>query len=332
MTDWMRSRPKRDLILALTVAGVFALGTGAFMFGSFGPGGHHRASYVYETASAGGVLYDQSFDVSPGALLVVKVSDFDVVISSHSGRQAEVMLRVDEDEEYSGDALERMGFRVERTSEGIEITTESRGRGNWDLDDLDGTLHVTVPTRFDVQVQTGDGDVAVESIEGSVMLRTGDGDIALGGATGSEVMIQTGDGDVAVGGTASRHIVIQTGDGDVALGRLDAEDVQVRTGDGDILIEDLSGSLRASTGDGDVMLHIDEFAGVQITTGDGDVTLYAPASLAADISIIGEDLFLSDVFALPAQLEGRKFEGSLNGGGPELSVRVGDGSIRIIER
>jgi len=328
--DWLRNRPKRDLMLALTVAGVFALGMGAVMFGFLSRADHHRASYSHEHASAGGVLFDQSFDVSPGALLVVKVSDFDVVISSHSGRQAEVMLRVDEDEEYSGNALEQMGFRVERTSEGIEITTESEGWGDWD--DLDGTLLVTVPTRFDVQVQTGDGDVAVESIEGNVMLRTGDGDIALGGATGSDVMIQTGDGDVAVGGTASRHITIQTGDGDVALGRLDAEDVQVRTGDGDILIEELSGSLRASTGDGDVMLHIGDFTGVQITTGDGDVTLYAPASLAADVSIIGGELVLGEAFALPAQLEGRRLEGSLNGGGPELSVRVGDGTIRIIER
>jgi nitrogen regulatory protein PII len=320
------------LVLALAIAGVFALGLGAMMRGLLLRADHFSHSYEhsYEHESGGGVLFDESFDVSPGALLVVKVSNLDVAISSHESRQVEVVLRADDDEEFSGNALEAMGFSVERTSEGIEISTDSESRGH--RDDLDGTLHITVPTRFDVQVQTGDGDVSVESIEGVVMLRTGDGDIALGGAMGAEVMIQTGDGDVAVGATVSRQIMIQTGDGDVALGRLEAEEVQVRTGDGDILIEELSGALRASTGDGDVMLHIREFAGVQITTGDGDVTLYVPADLAADVSIVGEELFLGEAFALPAQLEGRKIEGLLNGGGPELSVRVGDGTIRLIER
>lgn len=329
MIDWLRNRPKRDLVLALAVAGVFALGLGAAMRGLFHRVSHYSAEYSHQYESSGGALFDQSFDVSPGALLVVKVSDLDVAVSSHDSRQVEVVLHGD-DEEYSGHAIEEMGFTVERTSEGIEISTESSDWSDWD--GFDGTLQITVPTRFDVQVQTGDGDVAVESIEGVVMLRTGDGDIALGGASGAEVMIQTGDGDVAVGATASRDIRIQTGDGDVALGALRAEEVQVRTGDGDIVIEDLSGALRASTGDGDVMLHIREFAGVQITTGDGDVTLFAPSSLAADISIVGGELVLADAFELPAQLDGRKLEGTLNGGGPELSVRVGDGTIRLIER
>lgn len=329
MIDWLRNRPKRDLVLALVVAGVFAVGMGAVVRGLIGVN-QYSSSYSYEHEASGGILFDEAFDVSPGALLVVKVSDFDVTVSAHESRQVEVLLRVDEDEHYSGNALEEMGFRVERTSEGIEITTESDRWSDWD--DLDGTLHITVPSRFDVQVQTGDGDVAVESIEGSVMLRTGDGDVALGGASGPSVMIQTGDGDVAVGGTVSNEIRIQTGDGDVALGSLEAEEVQIRTGDGDILIEDLSGALRASTGDGDVMLHIGRFAGIEITTGDGDVTLYAPAGLAADVSIVGEELMLGEAFALPAQLEGRRIEGMLNGGGPRLSVRVGDGTVRIVER
>lgn len=277
--------------------------------------GHYTAEYASDHASGGGVVFDRDYDVSAGALLVVRVADVDVAVRSHSGSNASVRLMVGEDEGWSEDALEEMGFRVERTSEGIEITTESNGRGDWRYghDDYDMRLEVTVPRRFDVQIQTGDGDIAVEAIEGSVQLHTGDGDIALEGAVGSEVLIQTGDGDVV-------------------LGRIEAGEVQVRTGDGDILIEELSGALRASTGDGDVMVHLARFEGLQVTTGDGDVTLYAPPGLAADLDFVGEEFFLDDAFALSAQLNTRRLEGALNGGGPSLSVRVGDGTIRLIER
>ena len=330
MIEWIKTRSKRDLVLSLVIAGAFFVLAGAFVRGMIGTT-HYGELHSHAEESYGGFLFDESYAVAEGALLVVRVSDLDVVVSTTSGREATVRLSGDDGEHVSRSDLEAMGFRVERTSEGLEITTEGSDRG-WDGDDFDGTLMVTVPTRFDVQVRTGDGDVAVESVEGSVMLHTGDGDIALGGAMGSDVMIQTGDGDVAVGGVGSADIRIQTGDGDVALGRLQAEQVQVRTGDGDILIEDLSGALKASTGDGDVMLHIGDFRGVEISTGDGDVTLYAPASLAADVSIIGGELSLGDAFALPATIEDRRVEGQLNGGGPDLRIRVGDGMIRLIER
>lgn len=329
MIEWIKTRSKRDLVLSLVIAGVFFVLTGAFVRGLISER-HHVSGHNYEYEYSGGMLFDESFAVAPGALLVVRVSDLDVVVSTTSGREATVRLDLDEGEGVSGNALEAMGFRVERTSEGLEITTEGNDRG-WH-DDFDGTLMVTVPTQFDVQVRTGDGDVAVESVEGSVMLNTGDGDIALGGALGPEVMIQTGDGDVAVGGVGSADIKIQTGDGDVALGRLEAEQVQIRTGDGDIVIAEMSGALKASTGDGDVMLHVGSFQGVEISTGDGDVTLYAPSSLAADVSIIGGELVLGEAFALPARIEDRRVEGQLNGGGPNLRIRVGDGTIRLIER
>jgi len=332
-------------VLALAIAGGAILAAGAVTRNVL-LADHHTARYDFdfdfdhgsgggfEQGSGGGVVFDQSYDVTAGERLVVKIADVDVSVASHDGSGASVRLTADEDAGSAAQVLEAIGFRVERTGEGIEITSGSDHGRHWrhDADDYDLQLEVTVPREFDVQIQTGDGDVSVDAIEGSVTLRTGDGDIALDGAAGSDVTIQTGDGDVAVGSSSSEDVRVQTGDGDIALGTLDANDVQVRTGDGDILIEDLSGALRASTGDGDVMLHIGRFDGLEVQTGDGDVTLYAPAGLAANVQMIGEEFFLGDAFELPAQPGARKLEGMLNGGGPKLSVRVGEGSIRLIER
>lgn len=331
MLDWLRTRSRRDLVLSLVIAGAFALLVGTVIASS--SRSVHVSEYAFEDSHAGGTLFDRDFQVAPGARLLVEVSDVDVAISTSRGSSASVRVELDDDEPAPSDLLERLGFSVERTSEGLQITTESDGHG-WrsDHDDYDLRLDVRIPARFDVFVRTGDGDVTVAGVEGIVQLQTGDGDIALGSASGPEVMIRTGDGDVALGAVSSRRVQVQTGDGDVALGPIEAGDVTVRTGDGDIAIGELSGALRASTGDGDVMVRLGAFAGLQISTGDGDVTIVAPADIAANVDLTGEEFFLGESFALPAELDTRRLRGSLNGGGPELSVRVGDGTIRIIER
>lgn len=332
MLEWLRTRSKRDLVLSLVIAGAFAMLASVVTLRLI-RAPSFVSEYAFDGSDAGGVVFDRRFDVAPGARLIVRVSDIDVAVSTTPGSEASVRVEMDDGEAASSDVLERIGFTVRRTSEGLEITTESDG-SRWQGmgDDYDLSLMVEIPSRFDVDVRTGDGDVAVAGIEGRVHLQTGDGDIALASAMGPDVLIQTGDGDVALGSVKSGDVGIQTGDGDVVLGPIDAGDVTVRTGDGDIAIQELSGALRASTGDGDVMVRIGRFAGLEIHTGDGDVTLAAPAGLAADLDLVGTEFFLADAFALPGQLDTRRLTGRLNGGGPELSVRVGDGTIRVVER
>jgi len=259
----------------------------------------------------------------------VHVGDVDVAVSNGSG-EAQVILRID-DHEASADLLDDLGFEVEASSGRLTIRTEERDR-SWRDHDYDLSLEVTVPGDFDVYVQTGDGDVSVGSFTGDVQVQTGDGDVAVGWSAGSVLRVQTGDGDIAVAGAESRTVHMQTGDGDVTAASLSAEEITIRTGDGDIDIQDLSGALRASTGDGDVQVRVTRFEGIEIQSGDGDITVFAPVGISADVRFIGSDFLIGEGFALPVRIEGRTAEGILNGGGPELSIRVGDGTIRLIER
>ncbi len=314
MLEWLRNRPRRDLIFALTIAGGFALLI-ATVVPAMVRTVDHTVEYEFHSSGAQEVVYDQTFDVSSGGRLVVELGDFDVSIGTASGSEAHVRVLMNADASSAQEVLEQLGFAVDATGGELRITTAPRRhRDGWKHPhNLGLGVEVTVPSRFDVTVQTGDGDVAVESIEGTVELQTGDGDIALERVTGPHVRIQTGDGDVYADG-------------------LETESLRVQTGDGDILIEELAGALSASTGDGDVQVAIARFEGLQIQTGDGDVSLHLNPGIRADIDIIGESFHIADAFALPVRLQNRRIEGSLNGGGPRLSVRVGDGTISLIER
>ena len=332
MLTWLRARSRRDLVLALAVAGGFVLIVGTVARAVVHRAGH--GLHVVEHRGGGSVAYDRDFEVGSNGRLEVQLGDVDIRIRSGPAGEARVVLHMDGESVDAREVLEEMGFRVEETGGGLRIREDSEDRwGDRDdrYEDVDLTLEVTVPRGFDVVARTGDGNVAVASFEGSIEVQTGDGDIAIEEAGGSGVRLQTGDGNVAISRASRGEVRIQTGDGDIAVGRV-AGSLEARTGDGDIHIEELSGELRASTGDGDVQVTLARFEGLEIRTGDGNVTIFADRSIRADVELSGGDFFLDEAFAMPAQLDSHRLEGALNGGGAPLDVRVGDGTIRLVER
>jgi hypothetical protein len=69
----------------------------------------------------------------------------------------------------------------------------------------------------------------------------------------------------------------------------------------------------------------------RIQTGDGSVRLRIPKNLAADVEAHTGDGSIH--FPLPVMINSGKsehnFQGKLNGGGPALVLRTGDGSITV---
>ena len=179
-------------------------------------------------------------------------------------------------------------------------------------------LIVSVPRDVNVIARSGDGSIKIERVNGRFELRTGDGSIRAVDV-GGELVLDTGDGSVTVEGARGR-LEVDTGDGGVNVaGRLTA--VKLHTGDGSIVYRAEPGSEMSDNW--------------EITTGDGGVTLYLPATFGAEIDAhtgdgaIRNDL---DIVGGPEQERGenrRTLRGRLGGGGREIRVRTGDGTIRL---
>ena len=331
MLHWIRTRSRRDLILSVLIAGGFFFGVTAFLTRGIHVADGARYETKYE--NRGGAAYERDFEMRSTGELEIQVGDADVSVGASRGDDARLVLYVDGDEVSSEAAIEELGFEIETGSDFLGIRSREDRDWDWYESGADVSIEVTVPSGFDIDVRTGDGDIAVGSFDGAVNLTTGDGDVAIERASGSALRVQTGDGDVAVSGAVGGDVRIQTGDGDVAADYLEARDIRVQTGDGDVYLESVSGELRAMTGDGDVRVSFGEFAGAEIRTGDGDVTVIASADIQADVVLRGTEFVIGDAFALPvADFEDRRLEGRLNGGGAELRVQVGDGTIQLRRR
>lgn len=172
-------------------------------------------------------------------------------------------------------------------------------------------LEVRVPRNADVEVKSGDGSVEVDAVEGGLDIQTGDGNVVVRGARG-RIRLYTGDGSID-GRDLDGSLAATTGDGSVRIaGRFDA--LAVKTEDGKLIANALPGSRvmqpwYLQTGDGSVVLELphDLRARIDASTGDGRVRSAIPLQQLGESHVVGD----------------------INGGGPPIVVRTGDGSIQL---
>jgi hypothetical protein len=157
-------------------------------------------------------------------------------------------------------------------------------------------IDVQIPIATRTDVHTGDGNVRVDGLHGPAKLVTHDGNIDGEGFDGA-LDASSGDGNIRVRGKFSA--------------------LNLRSGDGNIDAAVAPGSRMAS--------------GWTVHSGDGGVTLRLPDGFAANLDAHTGDGHIT--VNLPLTTEGGIHEdavtGKLNGGGPVLTVRTGDGSVHL---
>lgn len=177
-------------------------------------------------------------------------------------------------------------------------------------------LRVAMPRDATLNAYSRDGSVAAEALAGTLVLRTDDGSVR-GMRLSGDVQIRTGDGSIRL---------------EDMEGKLDIE-----TGDGSLTFDGMFTALRAHTPDGSVRATIREGSRLdedwELTTGDGSVVVRLPSEFDAALTASTGDGRVSSSHA------GVRFEGedrrresaqtTVGKGGRTLTVRSGDGSIRI---
>jgi len=157
-------------------------------------------------------------------------------------------------------------------------------------------IEVQIPSATKTDVHTGDGNIRADGLHGPARLVTHDGNID-GAELDGALDASSGDGNIRVRGRFSG--------------------LNLRSGDGNIDVDVAPGSHMAS--------------GWTVHTGDGGVTLRLPNGFAANLDAHTGDGHIT--VDLPLTTEGGIHEdsvtGKLNGGGPVLTVRTGDGSVHL---
>jgi DUF4097 and DUF4098 domain-containing protein YvlB len=233
-----------------------------------------------------------------------------------------------------------VGFSIDyalRVPKGMALELRTSD-GNIDVDEIAGELQartsdgdITVVNTAGAELRTSDGDIRVESVEGDISAVTSDGDITIASVTG-ELSARSSDGDISCS-DISNAIELQLSDGDATI-RNARGGITARTSDGELDIENVEGPVELKTSDGDILLSLadsSEAESITCTSSDGnirvEVTPSAAYSLEARTSSGRVNVEMPGKFSFDEKH--KRVEGTINGGGPTISLRASDGSITI---
>src|SRR2546422_3126926 len=152
----------------------------------------------------------KSFTVSGRANVRVETNDGSVRVTTGDAKQVEFRV------EYRGYELGK-NLRVDAHQEGDKVELTARVTGHWGFSFGHNSrgLHIEVrmPREADLQVETGDGSVQAESINGTVNVHTGDGSVKAYSLNGT-IDLHTNDGSITVENLKG-DMRLRTGDGSI---------------------------------------------------------------------------------------------------------------------
>jgi hypothetical protein len=271
----------------------------------------------------------KSYTVAGRANVRVDTNDGSVRVTTGDNKQVEFHV------EYHGYELGK-NLRVDARQDGDKVELTARVTGRWGISWGHNSrgLHIEVrmPREADLQVETGDGSVQADSINGTVNIHTGDGSVKANSLNGA-IDLHTNDGSITVD-SLKGEIRLRTGDGSIEARQLDGK-VDADSGDGHIRLVGRFDALNVKTGDGSVDTRV--LAGSKmasswtIRTGDGSVDIVLPSDFQTNIDASTGDGHIS--LGIPVTVEGTfsnsQIHGKMNGGGQPLTIHTGDGSIRL---
>jgi DUF4097 and DUF4098 domain-containing protein YvlB len=271
--------------------------------------------------------WTKSYPTSGRPNVTVETNDGSLRISTSDTKQVEFIV------DYEGYKVDK-DLHIESRQDADRVQLIARVSSHWGIFIHPRSIRIEVrmPKDADLRVDTGDGSVETQPVNGTVKIHTGDGSVRTQAVSG-DVNIDTGDGSITLEG-ANGDVRLRTGDGHIDARNIDGK-LDATSGDGHIKIDGRFDALNIKTGDGSIDARIlpgsKLISGWSIHTGDGSVDLVLPNELQADIDASTNDGRIS--LGFPVTVEGTfsnsKLHGKLNGGGQPLTIHTGDGSIRL---
>jgi len=277
------------------------------------------------------VMIDRTFDVRTGQNLFVDVQHSDVEIETSNTRQARIrvmasgsnMARVRE-------MFEEMNFDVGQSGDEVFVTSDRRNSNwndNWSNFDVD--VVISIPSEFNLNVESTHGDVELGDVMGEVTLETTHGDVAAGVIRGARLELKTTHGDIEADALESESISLQTSHADIEVGEVNSRMFSAKTSHSDIEIDAIWGESRMTTSHGDIRFRLMTNNGADLKTSHGDITVFVPSDLSARLDIQGARVSLDRNFRLNGDVEKDEIRGEINGGGNLIKARTTHGSIEL---
>lgn len=279
----------------------------------------------------------KSFKVGSGGNLTLDTEIGSIEIVARGRKEVTVEVTKKLSLGWFGDQDDLSEFIVEYDQSGDNVTITGRflDSHGWDGHNRRLRVHykVTVPEKYNLDLETSGGSINVSDLEGTVTVRTSGGSLDLGDIDGP-VNARTSGGSISLDGSTG-STELQTSGGGITVGRVGAT-LEARTSGGSIHVEEVQGAVDLETSGGGITAAITRQpkGDCSLKTSGGGVTVYLSKDVKVDLNAKTSGGNVS--CDLPIMVQGllgkTEVKGKINGGGPELYLRTSGGSIKIHSR
>ena len=262
----------------------------------------------------------REFDVDAGGTLSLDTDIGAIRVRTHSRDQLQVkvLMRANtSSDDRAEEIFDKFELKFDSSGDNVTVTGEHENRrrwwNNWN-DRLRVFYDVTVPARYNLELDTSGGSIEIDDLEGTVNIHTSGGHITLGSIKGNVEASTSG------GSIKAESIV---------------GDVSVSTSGGNLRFNSIDGDLLGKTSGGSItaefVSQIDDR--IELRTSGGNIRVSLPGDMNANIEASTSGGHVST--ELPMMISGRishaSLNGKLNNGGPDIILRTSGGNIVISE-
>ncbi len=277
-------------------------------------------------AGAESDVIHRRFDVRHGGKLVVDSDLGSIDISTSSGQFVDVEI-VRETRGLSGARPEGLQVSFEHRGNEVRVMARRTDRG---ANGVNARFVITVPHRFNVDLETRGGSINVDDLEGNVTANTSGGSLLFGRIAG-DVDARTSGGSIRLD-RSSGSAILNTSGGSIRAGEVEG-DLEARTSGGSLSISDVKGSLVAVTSGGSISARMSQppRKASHLETSGGSVTLDLHSRAAVSLDASTSAGHVTTDFNVPERPDNElsRLRADINGGGPDLVLRTSAGNIRI---
>lgn len=251
--------------------------------------------------------------------------------------------------EEADDIIDRLAFGTKQMKDTVQVHSDGyRSQAEWWrwIRTLDVTIHVDLrlPSRIEADLDVPGGEIDIANLEGHFDLQN------MGGVCHAEHIEGTLDirgesSDISVTDFSGDQIIARVAAGSLALEDAEAETITLRSISAPVTFTNVEGAANITANSTSVDLDGHEgpcvvrcqggpvsYTGAptsetELTSVGSTLNVELPSGHDADLFLTGDHLALDESFSFDGEITDHEIEGTLNDGGPALTLRAIGGSV-----
>lgn len=276
----------------------------------------------------------ERFSISEGTTLETELSGSSIAIERGNVSEMVVHMFLKKNGEYflesdseTQDFLEDFDVDVHQSGKTVTISAKPKSNFNFSWGSKPSlSFLVITPGDLDTHIRTSGGSVSLQQINGTHDLASSGGSIRVADSKG-EVISKSSGGSISLTDFVGQ-VDVRTSGGSIKIEGLEG-DLIASTSGGGMSLSHISGSIDASSSGGSIKASLDRVDGdMNFKSSGGSIQVALTDNAKFDIEVRGGGI-RSDLDHFNGTITKDKISGSVNGGGPAISMQSSGGSIRV---